>query len=162
MDQKHEQTKKKLKIVGLSLVAVGGLCTFIGMADFFMSFGSFRAPTLFFLCFIGMPMLGIGGPICLKGFQREIQTYAKNESVPVFNEMAPEIAPAITTLTDAVREGVQGAEKKPCPYCGDPVEADDKFCPNCGKPLSKTCPQCGEVAEADDRFCGKCGSSLTD
>ena len=160
MNQSHEQTKKKLKTIGITLLSVGGVMFLIGLIDFFSAFGSFRAPTLFFLCMIGLPMVGIGGGITMKAFQREIQQYSADETIPVINNVAPDIAPAITTIADAVREGVQGVEKKPCPYCGEMVEEDDKFCPACGKPLTHACPACGTTVEADDKFCPECGSPL--
>ena len=89
-----------------------------------------------------------------------IQQYSADETIPVINNVAPDIAPAITTIAGAVREGVQGVEKKPCPYCGEMVEEDDKFCPACGKPLAHACPACGTTVEADNKFCPECGSPL--
>lgn len=165
MNPNHEQTKQKLKKVGLALLIVGGICFLVGIVDFFASFGSFRAPTLFFFSFIGLPMVGVGGMLTMTAHQREIQQYHANEMAPVINETAEDISPAITTIASAMREGfAQETGEKPltptCPACASPVSTTDKFCAECGAPLARTCPQCSATLEADDKFCPQCGTKL--
>ena len=112
-------------------------------------------PKLFFLAFIGLPMLGIGAGLLTLAFRREIATYSKNESVPVINEASSEIAPAIQNVVKAAKteSGVR------C-ECGALNDADAKFCKACGKPLAKTCDNCGEANSADSAYCNNCGNKL--
>ena len=155
--EKHEQLKKKLKIAGFVLVIVGAVLVLAAFIDFFITVGNpdKGMPKLFFLAFIGLPMLGIGAGLLTFGFRREIATYSKNESVPVINEASSEIAPAIQNVVKAAKteSGVR------C-ECGALNDADAKFCKACGKPLAKTCDNCGENNSADSAYCNNCGNKL--
>lgn len=103
--EKHEKLKKKLKIAGFVLVIVGAVLTLAAFIDFFITVGNpdKGMPKLFFLAFIGLPMLGIGAGLLTFAFRREIATYSKNESVPVINEASSEIAPAIQNVVKAAK-----------------------------------------------------------
>ena len=165
MNPHHEQTKNKLKKIGLTLLIIGGICFLVGIVDFFAAFGSFRTPTLFFFAFIGLPMVGIGGSLTLMAHQREIRQYHADEISPVINETTRDISPAITTIASAIREGLEqneGDATSPCvcPTCAAPVSHTDKFCARCGSPLTRTCPHCSNPLEADDNFCPQCGTKL--
>ena len=72
--KKHEQLKKKLKIVGIIMVATGLALTIAGFVDFFKTMANPEKgiPKLFFLAFIGLPMLGIGAGLLAFAFRREI------------------------------------------------------------------------------------------
>ena len=155
--QKHLKTKKKLKTIGPILLAVGLVLALIGFIDFFVSMGSFGTPKLFFMSFFGMPMAVAGGILTMYGYQREMGTYIKNESVPVFNEAGEEIAPAIKSIAKSAKEG---SEEKLICECGELNDAGSKFCKKCGQPLVKTCPYCGQEVDVDSEFCNHCGRKL--
>ena len=91
------------------------------------------------------------------GYQREMGTYVKNESVPIFNEMGEEIAPGVRNIAQSVKEGID--ETIVC-ECGAVNDAGSKFCKKCGKPLVKTCPYCGHELDGDSEFCNHCGRKL--
>ena len=59
---RHESLKKKLKIGGTAALAVGLVCTIVAFVNFFTVFGNPDAgmPKLFFLGFIGLPLIAIG------------------------------------------------------------------------------------------------------
>ena len=64
--QNHEQKKKRLKRLGIILTAVGAALTATGFIGFFAALaGGGGPPVLFFLCFIGLPMIGVGST-CLR------------------------------------------------------------------------------------------------
>ena len=64
---KHEKTKKILKIVG-PVVALCGLgLAIMGFVDMIISTQNGEMPSLFWGLIAGLPMLGIGGMICLMG-----------------------------------------------------------------------------------------------
>ncbi len=161
---KHEKTKKTLKTLGLILTACGAILTIICFIDFFSTMYSFSGmPKLFFLGFIGLPMLGIGIMLLTWGNRSEIGRYVKNESVPVVNEAVQELKPSIEAVVGAVK-GTGETEKKEnvCPSCGKVNQPDNNFCDGCGARLHKVCPHCGARQEAGDKFCGNCGAEFED
>lgn len=156
--EKHERTKRILKIVGPIVAAAGLILAVVGFVSFFSSFGGDGMPSLFWCAFVGMPVFVIGLGITFTAFRREIATYQKNESAPVINEFAEDIKPAVQSVASAVRE--TAAQDAICPNCGEKNDADAKFCKNCGAALRKVCPDCGEQNDADAKFCKSCGKSL--
>lgn len=156
--EKHERTKRILKIVGPIVAAAGLILAVVGFVSFFSSFGDDGMPSLFWCAFVGMPVFVIGLGITFTAFRREIATYQKNESAPVINEFAEDIKPAVQSVASAVRE--TAAQDAICPDCGEKNDADAKFCKNCGAALRKVCPHCGEQNDADAKFCKSCGKSL--
>lgn len=157
--EKHERTKRILKIVGPIVAAAGLILAVVGFVSFFSSFGDDGMPSLFWCAFVGMPVFVIGLGITFTAFRREIATYQKNESAPVINEFAEDIKPAVQSVASAVRE-TAAAQDAICPNCGEKNDADAKFCKNCGAALRKVCPDCGEQNDADAKFCKSCGKSL--
>lgn len=155
--KQHEKLKFRLKIVGFIMIAAGIALTITGFVDFFKAMANPEngIPKLFFLLFIGLPMLGVGAGFLVFAFRREIVTYTKNESVPVINEASAEISPAIQNVVKAANteNGVR------C-VCGTINDADAKFCKACGKPLAKICENCGETNSADSTYCSNCGNRL--
>lgn len=105
----REKTKKTLKIVGLVVVAAGFGCFIAGVINFFVCMANGGAPTLFFLSFIGVLMLGSGG-------------------------MLIGVASARTTIDGAGNADVKKPAKR-CPYCGATADADATKCPDCGARL---------------------------
>ena len=154
--EKHERTKRILKIVGPIVAAAGLILAVVGFVSFFSSFGGDGMPSLFWCAFVGMPVFVIGLGITFTAFRREIATYHKNESAPVINEFAEDIRPAVQSVASAVRE-TAAAQDAICPDCGEKNDADAKFCKNCGAALRKVCPDCGEQNDADAKFCKSCG-----
>lgn len=168
---KHEQTKRKLKIIGTVLTVCGAILTVTCFVDFFMTMSGHGMPKLFFCGFIGLPLLGVGLMLLTWGNRREIGRYVKNEVVPVVNDAADELKPAITSVVNAVKEGVKEVggsiskeqreeQGRVCPSCGALNQAENKFCDKCGTRLFKICPVCGAKQDGDDAYCGECGSKL--
>jgi len=115
---KHKGTHSFLRVVGLLVAALGLLFTIIGMASFFSAFGGGDPPRLFWCCFVGMPLLFIGGVMCMFGFMGAIARYTVAEQVPVatdaISDMAEGSQGAVKTVARAVAEGVKEglADKK--------------------------------------------------
>ena len=112
-NDKHNKVKTRLKIIGFIVLAIGLACTVTCMVDFFTTAMNMKGmPKLFWLLFIGVPMLGIGGTLLGFAFQREIMRYTKNEAVPVINEASEELKPAVKSVAEAVKETDKTEEKK--------------------------------------------------
>lgn len=162
---KHAKTKKTIKTVGLVLVICGAILDIVFFVDIFASMSSFGAPNLFFCGFIGFPMTGIGAMLLSIGFRKEINSYMKNENVPVVNDAVQELKPAVKAVAEAVKEvgsevKTESAKTTVCPSCGKVNQPENNFCDGCGTQLFKLCPNCGARQEADDVFCGQCGGKL--
>lgn len=152
--KKHETVKTVLKIVGILVLAGGGILTVAGLIDFVTATSGFESPTRFWMLMLGLPMLGIGGMITMLGFRREIGRYMKNEAAPVLNEMSEELRPGVKNIASAVREGMEGGVR--C-SCGTVNPAGSRFCTSCGKALTRVCSGCGRELPSDANFCPYCG-----
>ena len=152
---RHEKIKKVLKIAGICTIVIGAAFAITGFVSFFKSFASGDAPSLFWCCFVGLPLIAAGAAMASMGFRREITGYIKNETVPVINEAGKEITPAVSSIANAARKENDNV----CPVCGKPNDEDVKFCRHCGAPLYVTCPACGKTVKRGT-YCGECGAKL--
>jgi len=75
-----------------------------------VSFGSFGMPHYFWLAFIGLPLMFVGGVLCQFGFFGAVARFIAGESVPVaadtINYMAEETKGAVETVAKAAAKGV--------------------------------------------------------
>lgn len=174
-NNKHEKTKTTLKILGFIFLGIGIICVLVGFIDFLSMFVSFdyayTFPQFFFLFFIGFPCISAGAIMLIFGFKRELLTYGKNEAVPVINQTATEVTPAIRTVVKTVNETANNNDELKnrrdeeknfdvCPSCGHNNLKGSKFCSECGKPMKKTCPDCNAEVENTAHFCPNCGRKL--
>lgn len=86
----------------------------VGLVSFLSAFDGAGPPRLFWCCFIGMPLLFVGGVMCLFGFMGTVARYTAAEQVPVAAEAMTDLAEgtqgAVRTLARAGAEGVQDAQ----------------------------------------------------
>jgi hypothetical protein len=115
--QKHAGTRSFLRVAGPLVAAAGLIFLIVGMASFFSAFGG-GSPRLFWCCFVGMPLLFVGGVLSMFGFMGAVARYTVAEQVPVatdaINDLAEDTQGAVKTMARAVAEGVIEArtEKK--------------------------------------------------
>ena len=154
----HAKTKKKLKVIGLTVLVIGLCCTVAGFVNFGISIAKGEMPKLFFLLIIGLPCAGIGGMLTAAGFRKEIMTYTAKESATAVNIMGQSVAPGISAIAAAAK----AADPSPviCPECGESNTAGSNFCKKCGKKLLSKCPKCGTSVEEGSGFCPNCGEKL--
>lgn len=168
----HRETRKVLRVLGLILVAIGGLFMIVGFVDFFGAFGGHGMPTKFWCFFVGAPLLGLG-TFCLKlGYLGAVTRYVAGEVAPVgkdtLNYMARGTRGSIEEIAEAVGEGLreagdpERAESVRCRRCSTENDADARFCKSCGEPLArpKPCESCGELNDPDAAYCDSCGTKL--
>ena len=160
--QQHQNTKRTLRVLGVVLLAFGAVLAMTGFVNFALSMSDplGGTPTLFWMLFLGFPLLAFGLMLLLMSLRQEITRYVKNETVPVINEAGEEIAPAVRAVAAAAREGVTPTEHLTCGACGAENPAGNSFCGKCGAPLTRTCPACGASVKAGDAYCGQCGKKL--
>jgi hypothetical protein len=111
---KHKGTRSFLRVAGLLVAAVGLVFLIIGMASLFSAFGGGGPPRLFWCCFVGMPLLFVGGVMCMFGFMGAVARYTAAEQVPVATDAISDLAEgtqgAVKTVARAVAEGVREAQ----------------------------------------------------
>ncbi len=159
MDQKHKKNKRTLQILGCVFTVLGLALMIAGFVDFFVSVNNSDMPGLFFLLFLGFPLVFVGICCLTLGFRKEMARYVKNEAVPVINEASSELKPTISNIGQALKEGLTD-DPVVCQACGVHNDKDGKFCKNCGKPLTKICPDCNTDNDQDSKFCKNCGKLL--
>ena len=93
------------------IAAVGLIFLIIGMASFFSAFGGGGPPRLFWCCFVGMPLLFVGGVMCMFGFMGAVARYSAAEHVPVavdaMGDLADGTQESVKTIARAAATGVK-------------------------------------------------------
>jgi ribosomal protein L40E len=139
--------RSALRIIGPLLFGIGLILAIAGMASFFSSFGSFSGPpTGFWMAFVGLPLMGVGGWITQFAYLGPASRYVAGEVTP--------------TLRDTLGALGIGGERRLCAACGAENDAEATFCDSCGKPLDQTCASCGARNDAKAQFCDSCGKPL--
>ncbi|MET1059611.1 MAG: zinc ribbon domain-containing protein [Nocardioides sp.] len=121
----------------VSAVVVLGLAAYlmvVGLADFFTADSE---PEKFWMLFVAIPMLAVGGWLSMAGFGGAAARYAVGEGAPVARE-------SLDYLTrgeglDSLGRRHPDAEPTGGPYCracGTRNDAAAAFCDSCGKSLA--------------------------
>lgn len=156
MNNSHKNKKKLFKILGLILLVIGLLLSIGGFVSFAFSFINQTFNPLFFLTFIGFPMIAISLFLLMLGFKKEMNTYIKNEDIPVVKETFQDIKDEMSDFVDIVNE-----RDIICPNCKERNDPTSTFCKKCGSKIGNIkCPYCNQLIDNDSMFCPKCGNRL--
>ena len=146
----RDQTARRttLRIAGVVLFGAGLVLTVIAFVDLFSTMGSddMDMPKGFFLAFIGLPLMGVGGWCLQLGFLGAAATYTAGEVAPTARDTLGYVGLTERALT--------------CARCGSRNDRSARFCNDCGQPLTRACDTCGKANAGDARFCADCGSAL--
>jgi hypothetical protein len=110
-----------LRIGGAVIAVIGLLLTAAALVDFFSSIGSFEPPRNFWMGFLGLPMMAVGGAMLKAGYLGPATRY-----------VAGEVTPALRDTLGAL--GI-GQEQRLCGECGAGNDPDASFCDACGRAL---------------------------
>jgi hypothetical protein len=120
----HSNIRAMLRVGGPAILGLGLIFTLVGFGSFFAALGSFEPPRYFWCAFIGLPLMFIGGALCMFGFLGALQRYVAGESAPVakdvFNYMGENAQPGIKAVAKAVAGGVIEAQREQHPRPGGP------------------------------------------
>jgi hypothetical protein len=112
--EKHKGARSFLRVAGPLVAAVGLILLIVGTVSFFSAFGGDGSPRLFWCCFVGIPLLFVGGVMCMFGFMGALARYTAAEQVPVatdaINDLAEGTQGAVKTVARAVAEGIKEAQ----------------------------------------------------
>ena len=112
----------------VAAVVVLGLALYfmvVGLADFFTAESE---PEKFWMLFVGIPMLAVGGWLAMAGFGGAAARYVVGEGAPVARDSL-----------DYLTRREPGAEPTGGPYCrscGTRNDATASYCDSCGKSLA--------------------------
>ena len=163
-DSKHEQTRKKFKILALIFFPLGAVLFITGLINFFMSMYSGTMPVLFWCAFLGIIFLGIGGTCARFGFMRQVTTYVASQTAPVakdtINYMSTNTADSLAHTASTISNAINNNNQIKCSNCGALNDKEAKFCKNCGKQLTKICPNCHASNDSNATYCDNCGTRL--
>jgi hypothetical protein len=81
-----------------------------GMVSFFSSFGSFGGPPEYFwCCFVGMPIMFVGGVMTKFAYMGKVARYSAAELAPVakdtFNYVAKESSEGVSSIAKSIKQG---------------------------------------------------------
>ena len=121
------------RVLGVvAVLAALGLMVTAGME--FFTLQGFEEPTRFWMFFVGIPLLAVGGWLLQAGFMGAGARYASGELAPVAKDTAH-------YLTDG--KGLLGVGATPsgeagpyCRGCGTRNDADARFCDSCGTAMA--------------------------
>ena len=185
--QQHRSYRAVLRVVGPLMLIAGALLTLIGIGGFFTTFLEMgkRPPRfhdgpppgikLFFLAFLGMPILAIGAMITKFAYLGAVARYIASEGTPVAkdatNYMIDGTKDTVGDLAQSVGAGIAAgiAKGKPyaetetvhCPSCDQVCDSGARFCSHCGtlNPGDVRCTACDAMNAPDARFCDQCGQA---
>lgn len=162
--KEHPKAKKKMKVAGWIVLPIGGILAIVGFIDFFLSFETASMPHLFFLLFIGLPMIGIGASLLKFGYMKEVGEYIAGETAPiakdVTNYMLDGTREELSKTVDALRGKKATSKVNICARCGEENPEDALYCSRCGSKIVLNCPYCGKQIDDGASFCSYCGKRI--
>lgn len=162
-NKKHEQTRKKLKVIGITFLTIGGIFFLVGIISFFIAFNTGGVPKLFWCCFIGIIFIGIGASCAKLGFMKQVGGYVASQTVPIakdsINYLAKNTKDSLADSAATIKNSINSDQIK-CNNCGTLNKSTAKYCDNCGKPLAKICPKCNALNDTKATYCDNCGTHL--
>jgi len=99
-----------LRIAGPLFLLAGVVCLIIAIAGIFSGSNGFGPPRLFWLAFVGIPLLFVGTVLTMYGFMGAVARFAAGEVAPVAADSAKYVAVetkgAVETVAKAAAKGV--------------------------------------------------------
>lgn len=125
------------RLLGVVVTATALVLLVVGGFDFFTSLDSFEGPTRFWMFFLGVPLLGVGGWLLQAGFLGVGARYVSGEVTPVAKDTAEHLTggKGLTHLGVAEPSGTPAAGPY-CRSCGTRNDADARFCDSCGTAMA--------------------------
>lgn len=103
-EEQYKKNKKKLSLIGILMLCVGLPLAIIGFATTFIMHSE---NNLFFLMFLGMPMIFIGFFLIMTSHMREISAFTAQQQMPIAKEGIEKISPAMGTAAKEIAKGVK-------------------------------------------------------
>lgn len=121
----RRRRRTTFRVLGGLVLLVGVFLFLVALVDFFGAMNSDSiddGPGRFWLAFVGLPLMAIGGWLLQAGYLGAMSSYVAGETAPAIRRTA-----AAWSGEDSGRA---------CPQCGKAVRADARFCDGCGTALA--------------------------
>ena len=131
------------RVTAVVVLALAAYFLFVGLADFFSA--DEAAPTKFWMLFVGLPLLAVGGWLAMAGFGGAAARYVAGEGAPVTRDSLDYLThgQGLANLGRpqpvSQQAGSQQAGPTGGPYCracGTRNDAIASYCDSCGKSLA--------------------------
>ena len=116
------------RVTAVVVLALAAYFLVVGLADFFSA--DEAAPTRFWMLFVGLPLLAVGGWLAMAGFGGAAARDVAGEGAPVTRDSLDYLTRG-QGLADLGRTGGPY-----CRSCGTRNDATASYCDSCGKPLA--------------------------
>lgn len=159
------KVRKKLKTIGFICLFIGAPTLVVSFVDFFVSASMMTMPRLFFLAFIGLPLVGVGIGCLQHGYIGSYTRYVAGEVSPVAVDTANYLYEGtkdnLHDLAATFGNSMQGKViEVTCHKCRHVVKSTDQYCDQCGAVLKRICPSCQASNDGDARYCRQCGKEM--
>ena len=111
---RHVRVRTACRVAGPAVFLLGLTLAVISAASLFASAGSFEQPQYFWLGFVGLPLMFVGGVLSVIGYAGAMNAYFLREMVTTVRGHIP-----------------------PCPHCRAVNAGDARFCKTCGAALGQ-------------------------
>lgn len=139
ISNEHVKARSIFRIIGPIVLLTGIVCIVIATVEFF-TLDFFEEPQLFWLAFVGMPIVFVGFILSGLGYGSIVAKYQSREMAPVardtFNYLAGETTEGVEKIARAVKTGNSSVVTvKACGSCNHINQLDAKYCNECGNLL---------------------------
>jgi hypothetical protein len=133
---RQSSARTLLRVAGPVLLVVGLGFVVTAFVDFFGSTGSFGGPDKFWMFFVGLPLLFVGGGLTQAGYVGTAARYVAGETMPVVKDSATYLSDGRGVAGVGRTEEAAAATGPYCRECGTRNDADARFCDSCGQSLA--------------------------
>src|SRR5687768_5452008 len=99
---KHRAIRSFLRLAGPVILVIGLIFVVIGLISFFSAMGGQGQPKFYWCAFVGLPVIFVGGAMCMFGFVGSVARSSAAEHVPVatdaINDLAAGTQAAVKTV----------------------------------------------------------------
>ena len=113
------------RVAAVVVLALAAYFLFVGFRDFLTTE---TEPTKFWMLFVGLPLLAVGGWLAMAGWGGAMARYTAGEGMPVARDSLDYL-----TRTHPAAEPTGGPY---CRRCGTRNDAEARFCDSCGTSLA--------------------------
>lgn len=132
----QSSVRTAFRVLGPVILLVGLGFVVVGFVDFFGSMNSFRGPEKFWMLFVGLPVLFVGGALTQAGYAGTAARYVAGETMPVVKDSATYLSDGRGIAGIGRTEEAAAATGPYCRQCGTRNDADARFCDSCGQSLA--------------------------
>lgn len=133
---RQEQVRTTARVLGPVLLLVAFALVATAFVDFFASMDSFEEPDRFWMFFVAVPVLFVGGVLTQAGYVGTASRYVAGETMPVVKDSATYLSDGRGIAGVGRTEEAAAATGPYCRQCGTRNDAEARFCDSCGQSLA--------------------------